>query len=307
MREKVFSIDYELFGNGCGEIYRDLVYPTNRLLKIFDKLKVKGVFYIEGLEFALLEEAGENLEAVRFQIKEIYDKGHEIGLHIHPQWLVNIDRVKSRDLNLDLWYSNSPNMTKDLLDESISRSLDFIKSCLPGVSVEKFRAGAFACAPSQYLGPILQKHGINIDSSVVPGYFTNKFGEIDFTHCEPNESYISEVDELDFRKKKEGTNFKEIQLGSFYFPPILSISLNIFIMKIFKRYSLPKRSVKIVKKKSSKPIDFGTMNSFALLYSLLPYRKHGYIPVSVTHPKTLTMFVNVYLNILIIKVLHERN
>jgi hypothetical protein len=306
MRNTLYSVDYELFGNGQGDLVRDLIRPTNRLLKIFKNLDVKGIFYIEGLEFAKLEGIGEDVDGVRNQVKEIYRQGHEIGLHIHPQWLVEDGCIRSRELNFDYWYTNSETMTSRLIEEAISTSLNFIYSCVPDIQLSKFRAGAFASSPSKFLGPILKNYGICTDSSIVPGYYTNKFGEVDFRDCAASESQVYEVDELDFRKKKSGSKFYEIQVGSFSFPAVFSLSMNVVYLKLFRSNSLPKNTAQKVKLKSSRPIDFGTMNILSFYYALKAYYRRGYLPTFITHPKALTFFGNVYVNIYMIKLFDEK-
>ena len=82
----LLSVDYELFGNGSGDLYHDLIYPTNRLLYFLDCFNEKAIFYVEGLEFSKLCFAGIDVTDIKAQIVNIVERGHSIGLHVHPQW-----------------------------------------------------------------------------------------------------------------------------------------------------------------------------------------------------------------------------
>src|SRR5690349_74991 len=88
MIEFVFTLDYEIYGNGTGTL-RDLVYePTRRLISLFEKRNVTFVTFAEAVEFIKIEEyhSDSGITQVREQLFELYEKGFEIGLHLHPWW-----------------------------------------------------------------------------------------------------------------------------------------------------------------------------------------------------------------------------
>lgn len=43
----VSSLDYEIFGNGSGDMMRDVIQPTNRLLDICDRHNAKMTIMFE--------------------------------------------------------------------------------------------------------------------------------------------------------------------------------------------------------------------------------------------------------------------
>ena len=303
MRIPLLTIDYELFGNGKGEIFNDLIYPTERLFDIFSLLKEQALFFVEGLEFYMLEKNGEDVRSVRKQIREMALRGHKVGLHVHPQWMVEQSRIAERDLELSQWYCNSDDITEDILLSAIKCSLEFISSCLPeGVKVEFFRAGAFAAAPSESLGRILKGMGISYDSSIVPGYKNYKFGSIDYEYL--HEDYLRgyEASIHDFRKVERGSEFYEYPIGAFGFNQLLSVSTNNLLTRLFKKEGIQTPNFSRPQNFSStRPIDFGTMNSISFLIAIRSYLKRGYLPVIITHSKSLTIYDNVVANILIFK------
>ena len=47
----IFTLDYEIYGNGTGAL-KELVYePTERLMQVFDKWGARFVNYVEVAEF----------------------------------------------------------------------------------------------------------------------------------------------------------------------------------------------------------------------------------------------------------------
>jgi len=86
MIECIFSIDYEIYGNGNGSL-RELVYePTERLKAIFEKWKAHFVAFIEVAELEMIEAKGtdQSIGQVENQIGDLYRNGFEVGLHLHP-------------------------------------------------------------------------------------------------------------------------------------------------------------------------------------------------------------------------------
>ncbi len=84
----VFTIDYEIYGNGEGSL-KDLVYePAEALKTLFKKRNARLVLFVEAAELEIIESAKTDpaVELVRRQIREYYRDGFEIGLHMHPQW-----------------------------------------------------------------------------------------------------------------------------------------------------------------------------------------------------------------------------
>lgn len=88
MIDFIFTLDYELFGDGSGSL-RDLVLiPADRLLELFAKYGAPLVIFVEAAEFDLINQykTDADVDLIQGQISSAYKSGHEIGLHIHPQW-----------------------------------------------------------------------------------------------------------------------------------------------------------------------------------------------------------------------------
>jgi len=90
------SIDYEIFGNGRGNVIDHIIEPTDKILSICDKYKVPLTIMFEVNEYLKYKEHEVELEKdlgyspsklIEIQLSEALKKGHDIQLHIHPQWL----------------------------------------------------------------------------------------------------------------------------------------------------------------------------------------------------------------------------
>ena len=91
------TLDYELFGNGSGDVFSDIINPTYEILSLCNKYNAKITIFFEVIEYLKLKEEWNNGNkmgyeenpaiAMESQIKEALTLGHDVQLHIHPQWL----------------------------------------------------------------------------------------------------------------------------------------------------------------------------------------------------------------------------
>src|SRR5688572_555715 len=88
MIECIFTLDYEIYGNGDGCLRELVSEPTAELVRIFDRARARFVCFVEAAELEQMESQRSDsaIDNVRQQIKELRRDGNEIGLHLHPQW-----------------------------------------------------------------------------------------------------------------------------------------------------------------------------------------------------------------------------
>ena len=177
MIECVFTIDYEIFGNGEGSL-RELVYdPAERLIELFLKWDARFVPFVEVAEFERIEAEGSDpyIEHVRSQIKKFYDKGFELGLHLHPQWY-NARHENNRWL-LDFAEYNPcilpPERIKQIVDQGISYLRDIVGDT--EFTPISYRAGNWLLQPTKNIAAVLAQEGIKIDSSVFKGGLEHRY------------------------------------------------------------------------------------------------------------------------------------
>jgi len=92
----IISLDYELFGPGSGDIKKHIIGPTNKILDICEDNDVPLTIMFEACEYMKFEEFDTELrkhlgyspaELIKEQIGRAAKRGHDVQLHIHPQWV----------------------------------------------------------------------------------------------------------------------------------------------------------------------------------------------------------------------------
>lgn len=171
MIDFIFTIDYEIYGNGEGSLKELIFEPTRQLTKIFDQAGAKLVFFVEAAELEKIEEAKSDpaIYDVKNQIKDLHRKGHEIALHLHPQWYKG--KFENSRWELDNSEYNLCVLPEKRIIEIVDHSINYLRSVLsePGYTPLSFRAGNWLFQPTQPAAKILFSRGIKIDSSVFKG------------------------------------------------------------------------------------------------------------------------------------------
>lgn len=171
MIDFIFTIDYEIYGNGEGSLKNLIFEPTKRLQGVFNQAAAKIVFFIEAAELEKIEEAKSDsaIADVKQQIKDLYHQGHEIALHLHPQWY----KCESRNgrWELDNTEYNLCVLPEQRIVEIVDHSIKYLRSVLDDINYTplSFRAGNWLFQPTQPAATILSSRGIKIDSSVFKG------------------------------------------------------------------------------------------------------------------------------------------
>jgi hypothetical protein len=77
----VFTLDYEIYGNGKGSLRELVLDPTERLADLFRQFNAPLVIFVEALEFAKMEEcqSDDAISGVAAQLRRLRAQGQEIG------------------------------------------------------------------------------------------------------------------------------------------------------------------------------------------------------------------------------------
>jgi hypothetical protein len=171
MIDCIFTLDYEIYGNGSGALKGLVHEPTEKLREIFQKWNARFVVFVEVAELEQIEKYGADPEigAVKRQLLELYQSGFEIGLHLHPQWC-NASYSQGR-WSLDLSEYNLCTLPPTRISEIVRHAVDYLRSAVdqPDFSPLSFRAGNWLFQPTRAAATVLAQHGIRIDSSVFKG------------------------------------------------------------------------------------------------------------------------------------------
>jgi hypothetical protein len=167
----IFTLDYEIYGNGTGSL-NELVYePTERLLQVFEKWGARFVNYVEVAEFERIESAGTDaaIGLVKQQVKQMHRSGYEIALHLHPQWYNA--RFERGQWELDYTEYNLCTLPQPRIAEIVDRSVHYLVYMVdePTFSPISFRAGNWLFQPARNAALELSRRGLRIDSSVFKG------------------------------------------------------------------------------------------------------------------------------------------
>lgn len=188
----VFTDDWELRGDGSGDIERIQFAPMRRLLDIFEKHGMRCTFMAEMMQqlaFRARQDEHPELKPLADRwdehIRDAYRRGHDVQLHLHTQW---------SDAKYDgKWHLGGSwsalNYSPDDATQMISDGKQYLENVLRSVDDKykciAFRASYLAAAPSPTLFHELAKHGIEIDSSITGGLRvdTNDV-QFDYTNCD---------------------------------------------------------------------------------------------------------------------------
>ena len=95
MLKIIISLDYEIFGDGSGDVMKHMIKPTETLLSICDQTRNRMTIMLEMMEYIKFREYDKALVAslgyspykmIQTQVLDAYRRGHDVQLHVHPQW-----------------------------------------------------------------------------------------------------------------------------------------------------------------------------------------------------------------------------
>ncbi|MBR5696154.1 MAG: hypothetical protein IKX43_08005 [Paludibacteraceae bacterium] len=229
MKEIILTLDYELYGNGQGDIFRQIVEPTDRILKIAKRHNAHLTIFLEVVEYWRLKEewergntmgyTGNPISAMEKQIREAVREGHDVQLHLHPQW-VNarwteegwvVDPTSHR---LSHYEGEGENSLVGLLRRGIETLERLITPVKPYYRCQAFRAGGFNAQPSEAIVKAMLEVGLKLDSSLFPGGFAQgSISSYDYRSLPKDRGIWNVADRLDL-PTEEATGLYELPVCS---------------------------------------------------------------------------------------------
>lgn len=185
--------DWELRGNGSGDIEQIQFLPIRELQRIYCTHGVRSTFNVEVMQQLTFRERQDEYPELRrladkweAHVREAYKQGHDIQLHIHPQWSnARYDEgnwILSGDWSL-------LNYDAETAYGMLSAGKEYLEKLLrpfdPSYKVVSFRAGSSCIAPSAFALSLLVKLGLVFDMSIVGGLRVNTRNlAMDYTNCD---------------------------------------------------------------------------------------------------------------------------
>lgn len=190
MLECVFTVDYEIYGNGEGSL-RQLVHePALELKRVFDAARAPLVFFVEAAELEILEAARADpaIGDVKAQVRDFYEQGHEIALHLHPQWYNA--RCVNGGWQLDYTEYNLCMLDEERVEHIVQRAIEYLRRVVGDSAFvpASFRAGNWLFQPTATAAKVLARHGLKADSSVFKGGVQHQY-RLDYRPALGNDWY----------------------------------------------------------------------------------------------------------------------
>jgi len=173
----IFSLDYEIHGNGSGEFENWAYFPTAQMLNVFDTYGAKLTIMAEMGHYWAMQRHKEifsrDIYLFESQLKNAIERKHDVQLHFHPQWI----DAKFEDGGWNLNFSRkSIERLCHNYDEAflyLKKGKDELQKLLTAVNPEYqcigFRAGFLQMQPSGNMIKALADTGFLSDSSVSKG------------------------------------------------------------------------------------------------------------------------------------------
>ncbi len=185
MTKVIITGDYEIYGNGTGDVRDCMVKPTDKIMEICESHGAKFTIFAEMCEYWKFKEYAEELEKnlgykphviIEDQLQDAVKRGHDVQLHLHPQWIDGVYDDGEWNLNYDWWrLPEAPNGLGDEKDihsltgllhkgkndlEKMLKPIDTNYECLA------LRSGSYCIQPSMNVFKAMKKVGLKIDSTV---------------------------------------------------------------------------------------------------------------------------------------------
>jgi hypothetical protein len=175
MLKILFTLDYEIHGNGEGCPYELMVKPVDRMLAQFDQYGAKLTIMADIAEILKFKEYAESSGTDAWHYHRIVQhlqtavrRGHDVQLHIHSSYFNA--RQDGRRWEQDWSEYNFAGLGFDRMKSVIRQGKEFLESILqtanPDYRCIAFRAANWSVSPSQNVVRALLENGIKIDSSV---------------------------------------------------------------------------------------------------------------------------------------------
>ncbi len=175
MLNVIFTLDYEIHGNGEGDPKALMIEPTRRLMDLFDRFGAKLTIMADVAEILKFKEYKEqhgrddyHYEAIAEQLREAVRRGHDVQLHLHASYF-NARHDNGR-WQQDWSEYNFARLPQERINQVVRIGKQYLETLLtPVLSSYKcvaFRAANWAVSPAHNVVRALINNGIRIDTSV---------------------------------------------------------------------------------------------------------------------------------------------
>ena len=175
MLNVIFTLDYEIHGNGDGCAYELMVEPTSRMMDLFERYGAKLTIMADVAEILKFKEYKElfgrddyHYDAIAAQLQDAVRRGHDVQLHLHASYF-NAQHQDGRWVQ-DWSEYNFAGLPLARMIELVRVGKAYLENLLQPVSPPyrcvAFRAANWSVNPARNVVRALVHNGILIETSV---------------------------------------------------------------------------------------------------------------------------------------------
>jgi len=236
----ITSIDYELFGDGSGNVSREQINTTNYLRTLVEPHDVKLTIMFEYAQYRIYKKyekefpkLAEDNKKIEKQLIELIQAGHDVQLHYHAQWHNAIYDKELEVFNVVLEEVDISSLDYSEIVSVLKEGKEFLEKLLQPYREEyrciAFRAGSWAVKDEKKMVRALLESDFKVDTSVVPDVeFNEGFVDFRYLNCPSNYHYWYVDDKLSKQGAKQ--NLLEI--------PIYTIKSRLSLLKHLSKKSI---------------------------------------------------------------------
>lgn len=210
----IFTLDYEIHGNGDGDPYLLMVEPTYRLMSLMEEYGAKLTILADVAEILCFkkywEETGEDkfsYKKIEAQLKDAIKRGHDVQLHIHSSYFNA--KWDGKHWNQCVEEYNMAALPFNRINEMVQTSKSYLENLLTPVdstyNCHAFRAANWSMMPTENIYKALVDNGVNIDTSVYKGGCQGGNVSYDYRHAHSHLfSYKASCEDINL-KDENGT------------------------------------------------------------------------------------------------------
>ena len=216
----IFTLDYEIHGNGDGSPYELMVEPTERMLEQFNRYGAKLTIMADVAEIMKFKDYAQQTGSDLFHYQEIEKQlqtaikdGHDVQLHIHPSYFNS--RYENNKWFQDWSEYSLADLPFDRMDNIVRTCKNFLEDLLkpvnPAYKCNVFRSGNWSMVPSPNIIKSLIRNGIDIDTSVFK--YGKRTGMVNFDYQDAFSDLIPwPVDEKEIIYRDPGGQLMEFPI-----------------------------------------------------------------------------------------------
>ncbi len=195
MLKSIFTLDYEIHGNGEGCPHALMVEPTERMMRQFERYGAKLTIMADIGEILKFREYAReqgrddyHYEAIASQLKDAIRRGHDVQLHIHCSYFNA--RCEGGKWRQDWSEYNFAGLPLERQREVIRIGKEYLEGLLRPVDAnyrcEVFRAANWSVSPSQNVVQALLDNGLRADTSIFKYGKRSGLVNFDYTNAASN-------------------------------------------------------------------------------------------------------------------------